>query len=299
MAIKIPIIVTADTKKLTGVTKGLDQLGKAATMALAAVAAAGAAIAVLSVREFAKFDGALQKSVSIMGDLSSAMRDDMASAAREVAKTTTFSAEQAAESFFFLASAGLDAEQSISALPQVAAFAQAGMFDMALATDLLTDAQSALGLSSDDTAQNLANMSRVADVLVKANTLANASVEQFSTSLTNKAGTALKALGKDVEEGVAVLAVFADQGIKAELAGNQLAIVLRDLTTKAIKNKDAFAEMGVSVFDSEGEMRNIADVIADLEVAMDGMSDETAKATLLQLGFTDKSVSAIQALLGQ
>jgi hypothetical protein len=113
MAIKIPIIVTADTKKLTGVTKGLDQLGKAATMALAAVAAAGAAIAVLSVREFAKFDGALQKSVSIMGDLSSAMRDDMASAAREVAKTTTFSAEQAAESFFFLASAGLDAEQSI------------------------------------------------------------------------------------------------------------------------------------------------------------------------------------------
>jgi TP901 family phage tail tape measure protein len=299
MAIKIPIIVTADTKKLTGVTKGLDQLGKAATMALAAVAAAGAAIAVLSVREFAKFDGALQKSVSIMGDLSSAMRDDMASAAREVAKTTTFSAEQAAESFFFLASAGLDAEQSISALPQVAAFAQAGMFDMALATDLLTDAQSALGLSSDDTAENLANMARVSDVLVKANTLANASVEQFSTSLTTKAGTSLKALGKDVEEGVAVLAVFADQGIKAELAGNQLAIVLRDLTTKAINNKDAFAEMGVSVFDSEGEMRNIADVIADLEVAMDGMSDETAKATLLQLGFTDKSVSAIQALLGQ
>ena len=39
MAIKIPIVVTADTKKLTGVTKGLDQLGKAATMALAAVAA--------------------------------------------------------------------------------------------------------------------------------------------------------------------------------------------------------------------------------------------------------------------
>jgi TP901 family phage tail tape measure protein len=299
MAIKIPIIVTADTKKLTGVTKGLDQLGKTATYALGAVAAAAGAIAIASVREFAKFDGAIQKSVSIMGDLSDTMRGEMSDAAREVAKTTTFSAEQAGESFFFLASAGLSAEQSIGALPQVAAFAQAGMFDMALATDLLTDAQSALGLTVDDTQQNMENMARVSDVLVKANTLANASVEQFSTSLTTKAGTALKALGKDVEEGVAVLAVFADQGIKAELAGNQLAIVLRDLTTKAIKNKSAFKEMGVSVFDADGEMRNLADIVSDLEGAMSGMSDETAKATLLQLGFTDKSVSAIQALLGQ
>ena len=63
---------------------------------------------------------------------------------------TRISAEQSAEAFFFLASAGLNAEQSISALPQVAKFAQAGMFDMATATDLATDAQSALGLTVDD-----------------------------------------------------------------------------------------------------------------------------------------------------
>ena len=299
MPIRIPIVVAFDNRKLSGATKGLDQMGRAATVALAAVAAAAAGIAVASIREFAKFDGALQKSVSIMGDVADSMRDDMADAAREVAKTTTFSAEQAAESFFFLASAGLDAGESISALPRVAAFAQAGMFDMAQATDLLTDAQSALGLSVDDSSQNMENMTRVSDVLVKANTLANASVEQFSTSLTNKAGSALKALGKDIEEGVAVLAVFADQGIKAELAGNQLAIVLRDLTTKAIKNKGAFAELGIAVFDADGEMNNIADIIGDLEGALAGMSDETQKATLLQLGFTDKSVSAIVALLGQ
>ena len=299
MAIRIPIVVAFDNKKMNGATKALDNLGKQATIALGAVAAAGATLAVVSAREFAKFDAALQKSVSIMGDVSTALRTDLADTAREVAKETTFSAEQAAESFFFLASAGLSAEESISALPQVAQFAQAGMFDMAQATDLLTDAQSALGLSVDDSAQNMENMARVSDVLVKANTLANATVEQFSTSLTTKAGSALKALGKDVEEGVAVLAAFADQGIKAELAGNQLSIVLRDLTTKAIKNKGAFADMGIAVFDNNGEMNNLADIIGDVEVALDGMSDETQKATLLQLGFTDKSVSSITALLGQ
>jgi len=238
MAIKIRIVSEFDKKGVTGATKALDDLGKAAGVALLAVAAASAAIAVASVREFAKFDGALVKSQAIMGDLTKAMEDDMADAARAVAKATTFSAEQAAESFFFLASAGLDAKSSIAALPSVAAFAQAGMFDMARATDLLTDAQSALGLTiKNDAVANMENMVKISDVLVRANTLANASVEQFSTALTTKAGAALKALGKDVEEGVAVLAAFADQGIKGELAGTQLGIVLRDLTTKAITNK--------------------------------------------------------------
>jgi TP901 family phage tail tape measure protein len=127
-----------------------------------------------------------------MGDLTKTMEKDMSDAAREVAKVTTFSAEQAAESFFFLASAGLDAEASIAALPRVAQFAQAGMFDMSRATDLLTDAQSALGLTiRDDAVKNMENMIKVSDVLVRANTLSNATVEQFSTSLTTKAGPAL------------------------------------------------------------------------------------------------------------
>jgi TP901 family phage tail tape measure protein len=299
MSIKIRIVSDFDKKGFDNAESGLVKLGKTAGVALAAVGAATAAVAVKSVQEFAKFDSALTKSTAIMGDLTKAMEDDMARAAREVAKTTTFTAEQAAESFFFLASAGLDAEASIAALPRVAQFAQAGMFDMSRATDLLTDAQSALGLTiRDDAVANMENMIKVSDVLVRANTLSNATVEQFSTSLTTKAGPALRTLGKDMEEGVAVLAAFADQGIKGEEAGTQLSIVLRDLSTKAIKNKDDFAQFGVSVFDANGEMRNLGDIVANLETALDGMSDETAKATLLQMGFADRSVQSILALLG-
>jgi len=298
MSIKIRIVSDFDKKGLQAAEQQLGGLAKAAGVALAVVGAAMVGIGVKSVQEFAKFDAALTKSKAIMGDLSDTMQNEMSDAAREVAKVTVFSAEQAAESFFFLASAGLSAEASIAALPQVAQFAQAGMFDMARATDLLTDAQSALGLTVDDASENLKNMAVVSDVLVRANTLANASVEQFSTALTTKAGAALRSLGKDVEEGVAVLAAFADQGIKGEIAGTQLAIVLRDLTTKAINNKAAFAEMGIAVFDSNGKMNNLGDIVGDLEGALAGMSDETQKATLLQLGFSDKSLASLQALLG-
>lgn len=299
MAINLPIVSKFDDRGIKEAEGALGKFGKVAAGIAAAATAAVAGVAIKSVQAFADFDSKLNQSIAIMGDVSDVLRNDMADAAREVAKTTTFSADQAAESFFFLASAGLDAEASIKAMPEVAKFAQAGMFDMALATDLLTDAQSALGLTiRDDAIKNMENMVRVSDVLVRANTLANASVEQFSTALTTKAGAALRALGKDVEEGVAVLAAFADQGIKGELAGTQLSIVLRDLSTKAIKNKDDFEALGLQVFDSNGEMRNLGDIVANLEQVLAGMSDETQKATLLQAGFSDKSLASLTALLG-
>ncbi|HUT92919.1 MAG TPA: phage tail tape measure protein, partial [Thermoguttaceae bacterium] len=211
------------------------------------------------------FNQKMRQSLAIMGDVSDAMKGKMEKAAFDVAKATRFSAAEAAESYYFLASAGFDAAQSIAALPQVAKFAQAGNFDMARATDLATDAQSALGLTVKDATENLVNLTRVTDVLVKANTLANASTEQFSEALTTKSGAALRALGKDMEEGIAVLAAFADQGVKGSEAGTQLAIVLRDLQTKAIENKAAFTGAGIGVFDASGEMRNMADIIGDLE----------------------------------
>jgi TP901 family phage tail tape measure protein len=302
MAVKIPIITVFDSKglrqaqyQLKKVSGNFQALGR--NFAIAGAAIGG--FAALSVKAFADFDAALTKSTAIMGNMSDEMRTKMSDTARDVAKATTFSAAEAAEAYFFLASAGLDAESSIAALPQVARFAQAGMFDMALATDLLTDAQSALGMViKGDSLANLEEMTRLSDVLVKANTLANASVQQFSEALTTKAGAALKAVNKDVTEGVAVLAAFADQGIKGAAAGTQFSIIMRDLTTKAIKNKEAFAAAGISVFDTAGNMNNLGDIIGDLEGALAGMSDETQKATLLQLGFSDKSLASLTALLG-
>jgi len=251
-----------------------------------------------SVRAFAEFDDKLTQSTAIMGDLSTAMEDELAVAAREVGRTTRFAADEAAESFFFLASAGLDAEQSLAALPEVAEFAQAGMFDLATATDLLTDAQSALGLTVDDAEDNLENLGRVSDVLVSANTLANASVQQFSEALTNRAAAAARLVGVEVEEVVAVLAAFADQGIKGQRAGESFSIVLRDLQRAANDNADAFRQFGIDVFDQAGEIRPLADIIADLEGALGGLSDQQVRTTLTTLGFQERSIANLLTLVG-
>ena len=298
MAIKIRIVSDFDNKGIKGAEVSLDKLAKSAGLALVAVAAATAAIAVASVKEFAKFDGALIKSQAIMGDLTKAMEEDMSRAAREVAKTTTFSAEQAAESFYFLASAGLDAKASITALPTVAQFAQAGMFDMALATDLLTDAQSALGLTiKNDAVKNMENMVVVSDTLARASQLANATIEQFSTSLTTKAGTAMSKFGISLAEGASALAVFADQGVKGELAGTQLNNTIFGLADQANKFPDKFDKLGISVFDGAGQMRSFADIADDFTSSLGTMTTEQKIATIAQLGFTKQARAGILLLM--
>lgn len=282
-------------KKLKSVSRDLKSIGEGMTQAFTVpiVAAGGAAIKV-----FADFEQTMTQSTAIMGNLSEDMRKKMEYSAREIAKTTKFSAVEAAEAYEFLALAGLDVEQSIAALPQVAAFAQAGNFDLARATDLATDAQSALGMTSKDASENLVQLTRVTDVLTRAATLANANTEQFSEALTEKAGVAMRQLGIDIEEGSAALAVFADQGVKGGQAGTTLNATLEGLSRQAIINKDIFKEYNVEVFDAEGTMRNLADITEDLEKALGGMSTEEQRATLMKMGFNRQALNGIQMLMG-
>jgi TP901 family phage tail tape measure protein len=277
--------------------KNLQQLSNMAKFAGVAIGVALVKGISSAVQELAQFEDKLNQSLAIMKTSTEEQRA-MASAAREVASSTRISANDSAEAFFFLASAGLDATQSIAALPQVAAFAQAGMFDMATATDLATDAQSALGLTVSDSEQNLKNLTRVTDVLVKGNTLANASVQQFSEALTTKAGAALKVVNKDIEEGVAVLAVFADRGVKGAEAGDKLNQVLRDIPRATAKNKEEFAALGLEMFDAQGNMKNVADIVEQLDAVLGPMSDELKASTLDQLGLNRGVADAVKILSG-
>jgi TP901 family phage tail tape measure protein len=283
------------SKQLEKTGRQFQKIGKGMTTAFTAPIVA---VGVAATKFAGDFEKAMTTSLSIMGNVSDGMKKEMAETAKTVAKETGLSASELAKSYYYLASAGFNAAQSMSALPKVAKFAIAGQFDLQRATDLLTDAQSALGLTTKDVAQNEANMVHVSDVLVKANTLANASVEQFSESLTNRAAAALRILGKDVEEGVAVLAAYADQGTKGAEAGTQLGIVLRDLQRASLKSRSKFDELGISVYDSNGKMNNMADIIGDIEKALSGMSDEQKRATITALGFNDKSVASLLTLIG-
>jgi TP901 family phage tail tape measure protein len=276
----------------------MGKVGAVMTRVLGGAAVVAGAFAVKSVQAFIAFDEAMTESIAIMDDISGPTRKKMEEAAKAVARTTTFSATEAAEAFYGLASAGLNVKQSIEALPVIATFAQAGLMDMSVATDFLVNAQAALGLKMKDPIKNMIEMQRVADVLTETNNLATGTVEEFAEALTSKAGGALKAVNKDIEEGAAVLAFMAEQGIRGSRAGQALAVVLRDVPRAAQRNVEVFREFGISVFDSSGNLKNLADVVAEFEQALGPMTDAQKAAAFEQLGLTRNVGDTLRQLLG-
>lgn len=291
----LSVQIDADTSGFrSGLSRSMSKLGDFRTevgLAGAAIGTAFAAGAGKAIQAAGDFDAAMQESLAIMGDVSDDMRAEMEDTARTIAKETQFSAEEAAESYFFLASAGLDAAEANQSLGDVAQFAQAGMFDMAEATDILTDANSALGRETEE-------MVGLGDQLVKANTLANASVQQFGEALTSKAAPAMERMGVESEEGIAALSTFADQGLKGRRAGTIFARTLEGLEKQARNNSEEFEELGVRVFDADGEMRDLADITADMEGALGDMSTEQKQAALEQLGFNKRAMQGVDLLMG-
>lgn len=253
-----------------------------------------------AVRASDEFNKSMNFSLAILNDLNRAQATQMRLVAQTSTFGTRFKPQEAAKGLFYLESAGFTAKQATAALPAALEFTQAagGMFELSQAVDLLTDAQVALGLVSEDTTENLANMVRVSDALVGANTLASATVQQFSEALTTKAAASARMLGKDMNEALAVLAAFAQQGKKGAAAGTALTIVWRDLRNKAIENEEAFRNLGVRVYDDNEKMRHTSDILKDLEKALGGASDKLKTAAIQELGFTIKTADATTMLIG-
>lgn len=138
--------------------------------------------------------------------------------AREMGATTEYTATEAAGALKFLAAAGFTSKQSIAALPGTLDLATAGQVDLASATDITTDTLTAFGMSVKE-------LSRVSDAFVVASSSANTNVLMLGESFKMVAPTA-HLFGLSVEQTSAFLGTLANSGIKAEMAGSGLNMVL-------------------------------------------------------------------------
>jgi len=279
-------------KMLKKVSASTMRWGKQLTMAVTGPILAGRGLAV---KAFADFDQAMVESTSIMS-ASEEQTKRMEQTALNLSKTSTKGPAELAKSYYFLASAGLDAEKSMAALPTVIDFATAGAFDMAQATDLLTDAQTALGIEVDDAG---ANMRGLGDHIVLAARQANASVQQFSESITADAGVAARNFGMEIETTMAVLGAYASAGKKGAEGGNLMGRATRLLTKASRENGEAFKKYGIDVVDkSTGKYRNFIEIIGDMEKAFEDMPEPIRDAALEELGFAALAQKSITPLLG-
>lgn len=233
------------------------------------------------------FDASMSQVAATMGvtvDQIGELRDF----AQEMGSTTAFSATQAADALNYMALAGYDAETSMAMLPNVLNLAAAGGIDLAYASDMITDASSALGLSIEET-------SMMVDQMAMASSRSNTSVQQLGEAMLTIGATARDVSG-GTEELATMLGVLADNGIKGSEGGTHLRNILMAMIPKSEAAAAAWEELGVQAYDANGNLRALPDVMQDLNAAMEGMTDERRQITLANM-FNKTDLAAVNALM--
>ncbi len=282
----------------SGFEKGISSLtvaagtaiGNIASSMVSAISSAVAEIPAKMVEVGSSFEASMSQVAATMGITSAAEEfETLSDAAKEMGEATKFSASQAGEALNYLALAGYDAEKAVNALPTVLNVAAAGGMELAAASDMVTDAMSALGLETSQ-------MADFSDKLAVTAQKSNTSVAQLGEAILTVGGTAKNLAGGVVEMNT-MLGILADNGIKGAEGGTTLRNVILSLTAPTSTAAKAIDGLGLSVFDNEGKMRNLQDIIYDLNDALSTMTDADKSQVLSDI-FNKVDLKSVNALLG-
>lgn len=266
----------------------------------AAITAPLAALGGLGLKAFSDFDSAMAETHAKLDRQTPAIMKQMADVAKALSMSgeVAFSPTELALGYKELASAGLDAAQSMAVLPLVAKFAQAGAFNMETAVSTITAAMSAYGKMSRDPLIFAKNMQHFSDVMVGVENATATSVERVARAMASDAAVGAKQYGMELETLGAILGILAQKGLHAEEAGSTVGRMLRLLTSSFVKNKADWLELGINITDAEGNFLHFADVIEKLSGVLGRFSPEDRIKVLDKLGFETLSQKAILPLIG-
>lgn len=262
------------------------------------VTAAVAGLGTAAVKTTADFDTSMSQVQATMGITKDAMSElngesvNTVEALRDLAKQmgseTAYSASECADAMNYLALAGYDTQEIYDTLPTVLNLAAAGGIDLASASDMVTDAMSALGMETSEADTMVDQMSKTASTT-------NTSVAQLGEAILTIGATAKTVKGGTAELNTA-LGILANNGIKGAEGGTHLRNVILALQSPTDKAAACMESLGVEVYDSEGNMRSLNDILTGLNASMDGMTS-AEKQNIISSIFNKTDLAAVNSLL--
>lgn len=286
--------IIGDTKLDTsGFTKGVSSMTVAAGNLISdltkTAATKLAGLAKSSVSVGMNFDASMSQVAATMGTTVDQI-DNLTKVAKEMGSTTKFTATQAADALNYLALAGYDANKAAEVLPSVLNLAAAGGMDLAYASDLVTDAMASLNIEA-----NKQNVDDFGNKLAMAASKANANVSQLGEAILTVGGTAANLKGGTTELTTA-LGLLANVGIKGAEGGTHLRNIILSLQSPTDEAAKKMQKLGLQVYDSQGKMRGLNDILSDLNSAMNGMTQGQKDSIINQL-FNKTDLAAVNGLL--
>jgi TP901 family phage tail tape measure protein len=286
--------ITGDTRlDASGFNKGLSAMSVAAGNLISGLTQAATgkltALAKTSVGVGMSFQSSMSQVAATMGvgvDQIQSLTDK----AKEMGSTTAFTATQAADALNYLALAGYDANKAAEVLPSVLNLAAAGGMDLAYASDLVTDAMASLNLEA-----NKQNVDEFGNKLAKAASKANANVSQLGEAILTVGGTAANLKGGTTELTTA-LGLLANVGIKGAEGGTHLRNIILSLQSPTKDAREVMEQLGLEVYDTQGNMRQLDDILTDLNTVMAGMT-QGQKDSVINALFNKTDLAAVNGLL--
>lgn len=230
-----------------------------ASVGLKASAAGGALLwgTMRSLRPGMEFDKAYSQTLAdAQLDRNSEQGQALRAQAKMLARTTHFSAVQAAQGQDQLISGGMTPQNAQKAMP--------GMINLALAAHTELGAAASAGSNVLDHFQLQASqMGHVSDVLVGTFTHSKTSLESLDETL-EYVGTVANNAGIGLETTAAAAAMLAKNGLKGSIAGTGLKETLTGLYAPSTEGAKALNALHISTVTAKGGTRAFADVLQDL-----------------------------------
>lgn len=242
-----------------------------------------------AVKTAATFEQAMAQVAAVSGlDTAGAEFEALGEKAKEMGSKTKFSASEAAEAFNYMAMAGWDAQQMMDGIEGVMNLAAASGEDLALVSDIVTDALTGFGLAASDSAH-------FADVLAAASNSANTNVSMLGESFKYVSPVA-GALGFSVEDVSVALGLMANSGIKASQAGTSLRTLFTNLVHPVGQSADAIEALGISITNSDGSMKSLDTIMRELRTTFGNMT-EAEKASYAAMLAGQEGMSGLLAIV--
>lgn len=286
--------VTGDTRLDTsGFTKGISSMTVAAGNLISGLVSTAtskmAGLAKSSVSVGMSFEASMSQVAATMGKSTDEI-ESLTRVAKEMGSSTKFSATQAADALNYLALAGYDADKAAEVLPSVLNLAAAGGMDLAYASDLVTDAMASLNIEA-----NKNNVDDFGNKLAMAASKANANVSQLGEAILTVGGTAAN-LKNGTTELTTALGLLANVGLKGAEGGTHLRNIILSLQSPTDDAAKLIQQLGLQVYDAQGNMRGLDEILGDLNTRMVGMT-QGQKDSIINRLFNKTDLAAVNGLL--
>lgn len=265
--------------------QGLEKVGTAAFSAIKkAATVAATAVGAVATASFVAGSN-FEEQMSTVQAISMSSVQDMellSKKAKELGRTTKFSATEVGQGYEYMAMAGWKTEDMLAGIEGILNLAAASGEDLGLVSDIVTDAMTAFGLGAEE-------VNRFADVLAAASNSSNTDVAMMGETFKYVAPVA-GSFGYTIEDVAVAIGLMANSGIKAEMAGTALRSLLKRLVAPTKQAQEAIDTLGISLTDRTGEMKPFAEIVKDLREAFSGLSEtETGRLASMLAGSTGMS----------